>query len=124
MQMEEHNMVDIPVLQTDRLILPPFTMADAPRVEALLATPEIADTTTVSFPYPEGAGAAWIATHADDAAADRGISWAITLPDDTVVGTIGLSLTPKHRRASAGYWLGVAYWNHGYTSEALRSVVA
>ena len=118
-------MVAIPTLQTERLDLRHFTVADATRVEELLATPEIATTTaSITYPYPPGAALGWISTHADDAAQDRGISWALALHDGTVIGTIGLRLTPPHRRGSVGYWLGTDYWNHGYMTEALRAVIA
>ena len=118
-------MTAIPSLQTERLLLRPFTVADAPRVEELLSTPEIATTTaSIAIPYPPGAALGWISTHADDAAQERGISWALALYDGTVIGTIGLRLTPPHRRRSAGYWLGTDYWNHGYMTEALAAVIA
>jgi hypothetical protein len=44
-------MVVIPTLHTGRLVLRPFIIADAPRVEALLSTPDIA-MTTASTPSP------------------------------------------------------------------------
>jgi RimJ/RimL family protein N-acetyltransferase len=124
-RIEEYHVVAIPTLQSERLALRPFTVADAPRVEELLSTPEIATTTaSITYPYPPGAALGWISTHADDAAEGRGISWALALHDGTVIGTIGLRLTPPHRRGSAGYWLGTEYWNHGYMTEALRAVIA
>ena len=28
-----------------------------------------------------------------------------------------------HKIAQLGYWIGVQYWNHGYTTEATRAVI-
>ena len=39
------------------------------------------------------------------------------------MGAIGLHVEQKHERAEIGYWLGVPYWGHGYTTEAARAVV-
>lgn len=115
----------IPVLTTERLTLRPFAMDDAPRVHALLSTPEIADTTlNIAYPYPEGAAEGWIATHGQAAAEGTGWTWAIaTLAGDEMMGAIGLGVARAHRRGALGYWLGVPFWNRGYMSEAARRVV-
>jgi RimJ/RimL family protein N-acetyltransferase len=116
----------IPVLTTHRLTLRPFTPDDAARVNDLLATPEIADTTlNIAHPYPEGAAERWIASHVTAAADGTGWTWAIALRDGgELIGAIGLGVVAAHRRGSLGYWLGVPFWNHGYMSEAARRVVA
>jgi RimJ/RimL family protein N-acetyltransferase len=54
-------MVEVPTLQTERLIVRPFAIADAPRIEALLASPEIAPTTlTMPRRFPAGMAERWI----------------------------------------------------------------
>jgi RimJ/RimL family protein N-acetyltransferase len=40
------------------------------------------------------------------------------------MGDINLVVEARHRRAELGYWLGVAFWNRGYMTEAVRRVVA
>ncbi len=115
---------DIPTLTTERLILRPFTMEDAPQVQALAGAAEVAATTlNLPYPYPEGAAVAWIDTHAAAAAEGIAVTWAIVRAADVLlIGAIVLGVVPRHARGELGYWLGVPYWNHGYTSEAARRV--
>jgi [ribosomal protein S5]-alanine N-acetyltransferase len=116
----------LPVLTTERLLLRPFEPGDATVVRALAGHPDVARTTlNIPHPYPEGAAEAWIATHAGNAATGLGYTWAMVRhTDGLLMGSISLMVTAAHRRAEMGYWLGVPYWNQGYTTEAARRVVA
>ncbi|MGN6032239.1 MAG: GNAT family N-acetyltransferase [Thermomicrobiales bacterium] len=118
----------IPTLptQSGRFVLRPFTLDDAPDVHTHLNDPRIAPWTLhIAYPYPEGAGAGWIATHGPAAAAGTDLTWAIVTPeDDRVIGAIALHLTPKHRRAEIGYWLAVPWWGQGVMTDAARTVIA
>lgn len=116
----------IPVLETERLRLRPFTRADAPAVHVLAGAPEVAATTFhIPHPYPDSAAETWISTHADAARSGDGYVWAIERSsDDTMMGCISLTIATAHDRGEMGYWLGVPFWNQGYTSEAARRVVA
>lgn len=115
----------IPIRSTERLLLRPFMLADAPTVQELAGAPEVAATTlNMPHPYPEGAAEAWIGTHEQNAADGRGYTWAIVRASDGVLmGALSMMLTPAHGRAELGYWLGVPYWGQGYMTEAARSVV-
>ena len=54
-----------PILETPRLILRPFSAADAPAVRTLAGAHELARTTlSVPHPYEDGMAEAWIGTHA------------------------------------------------------------
>lgn len=118
-------MPKIPILETNRLILRPFTPDDASRVHQLLASPDIARTTlNIAWPYPTGAAEGWIASHQQTAADGDGFVWAICLkPANALVGTISLHVDQRHRRGELGYWLGVDFWNQGIMSEAAQRVV-
>ncbi len=51
-------------LATERLLLRPFVMDDAPAVQRLVSAYEIAENTLlIPHPYPEGAAAEWIGRH-------------------------------------------------------------
>src|SRR6478672_8384512 len=107
-------------LATERLLLRPFTLDDAPAVQRLVAAYEIAEhTLLIPHPYPEGAAAEWISklgTRPDNHV------FAIVLGDD-VVGAIGLEVQPERGRGEIGYWIGVPYWGRGYMTEAVRAVL-
>jgi len=112
-------------LRTERLLLRPFTPADADGIHALLSVPDIAATTlNIAYPYPEGAALDWIATQQEAAEAGHTFRWAIThASDGSLMGSITLGVTGRHRRGALGYWLGVPFWNRGFVSEATRRVI-
>lgn len=118
--------MSIPSMTTDRLLLRPFTDDDVDRVTALLQSPEISATTLdIHHPYTREDAALWIGTHTREAEAGKLLTWAICRKDDgLLMGAFGIHLHGVHPRASIGYWLGIPYWNRGYTTEAARAVVA
>jgi len=107
------------MLKTERLVLRPFTLADAPQVQRLAAAREIAlNTLRIPHPYPVGAAEAWIAKMGSGPEA----TFAIT-GNGEVMGAIGLVVDRTHNRAELGYWLGVPFWGKGYTTEAARAML-
>lgn len=53
-----------------------------------------------------------------------GIRWGIALKDKTdIIGTIGFNNFTKNHRANIGYDLQKDYWNNGFISESLTSVI-
>ena len=115
----------IPTLRTAQLTLRPFAVADAPRVKLLAGDRLVADTTgSIAHPYEDGMAEAWIGKHAAGFEAGKGVHWAVTRTEDSeLLGAIGLTAAPPHRRAELGYWLGVLYWGHGYATEAGEAAV-
>ncbi len=89
----------IPVLETGRLRLRPFTPADADAVHALAGAREVAETTlNLPHPYPPGAAAAWIETHRQLATAGEAFTWAIVRrDDDRLMGALVLEMNARHR---------------------------
>jgi RimJ/RimL family protein N-acetyltransferase len=114
-----------PTLRTERLVLRPWRLDEGPRAESLVGAWEIADTTArIPHPYPEGGGAAWIAKHESAWRAGEVAQFAIALAEtDEPVGTIALEGFHDPAVAVLGYWLGVPYWNRGYTTEAARALI-
>ncbi|MEM8530587.1 MAG: GNAT family N-acetyltransferase [Chloroflexota bacterium] len=114
-----------PTLNTERLLLRSFTLTDAPIVQRLAGSRAVADTTlNIPHPYPDGAAAQWIGTHQQAFANTTGVIFAIVLREtNELCGAISLGITKQHHRAEMGYWLGVSYWNQGYTTEAARTLL-
>lgn len=115
-----------PTLTTQRLILRPFLLTDAQRVQELAGHPKVAATTaTVPHPYLDGMAEQWISFHGEWLEKGSAITLAVVLKDsDELIGCIDLmGISKQHQKAEIGYWIGVDYWNQGYCSEAMKAVV-
>src|SRR5687768_11207668 len=114
-----------PTLDTARLVLRPFTLADAPEVERYVSERDIAAMTlSIPHPYPKGGAEEWIGTHAAKYAAGQLASFAITERESgALAGAIGLHLERAHGRAELGYWIGKPFWGRGYATEAGQAML-
>lgn len=115
-----------PCLTTKRLVLRPFTLADAPRVQQLAGDPAIAATTlAIPHPYEDGLAETWIAEHRPMFEQREGVIFAITLKDTgELVGAISLlDIHADFQRAELGYWIGKPFWGNGYATEAARAMI-
>jgi len=114
-----------PTLMTERLILRPFELCDAPDVQRLAGSREVAATTiNIPHPYEDGVAEAWIASHPERFAKGEVVNYAICeRKGGNLVGAITLFFQSEHQRAEIGYWIGKQYWGKGFCSEAAREVV-
>jgi len=118
-------MKGLPTIETDRLLLRPFTLADAPDVQRLASERDIASTTlNIPHPYEDGMAEQWIEAHEERYEKGELANFAVVLrSDDSLIGSIGLSINQQHADAELGYWIGKPYWNRGYCTEAAEAVV-
>jgi ribosomal-protein-alanine N-acetyltransferase len=114
-----------PTLATERLLLRPFKLTDAPEVQRLAGDWAVADTTLViPHPYPDGAAENWISKHANWLAEGTQVTFAITRKSDgLLIGAISLMEMSKGHQAELGYWIGKAYWSKGFCTEAARAIL-
>ena len=115
------NMNSPPTLETARLRIRPYSDADIPELLPLVGAPEVAATTLrIAHPYTEQDARDFFAL-----AKEPDKLWlAVTLrADGRQIGGIGLRIERQHQHAELGYWLGVAYWDHGYATEAAREML-
>ena len=116
-----------PIIETPRLRLRPFNVADGPVVQRLAGSVEIARTALlIPHPYPDGAAEEWISSHAEEWKARRQAVFAVVQKtDDAVVGAVGLGRSADDPTvAELGYWIGHPFWNNGFCTEAARAVIA
>ncbi|CRY53603.1 MULTISPECIES: GNAT family N-acetyltransferase [Yersinia] len=112
-----------PHLETPRLILRPFQFDDADRVYELVNDPLISDVTAnIPHPYSLVLAKEWIASHSSNWEESTLAAFAIIRKDDQgLIGAISL-MDINCEKAEVGYWLGQAYWNQGYCSEACVAI--
>jgi len=117
-------MSQLPTLETKRLLLRPFTLADAKEVQRLAGDRAIADTTlNIPHPYGDGMAEEWISKHQETFDQGKGVTFAITRkPDGALLGAISLSDISKGHQAELGYWVGKPSWGQGYCTEAANAV--
>lgn len=117
--------MQIPNLKTERLVLRPFSLKDAPLVQQLAGDLAVAETTlNIPHPYGDGMAEQWIRTHQPDFEQGKSVTFAIALHEtDAVIGAISLRIE-RFNRASMGYWIGTPYWGKGYCTEAAQAVIA
>lgn len=115
----------VPLIQTERLILRPLRYSDAAAIFAYAQDPEVARHTLWEPHTSVGDSQAFLDFVNDQYREFRMFVWGITRPpDDRVVGTIGLAnYAPQHARAELGFALARTLWNQGITTEAVVPVL-
>ena len=115
------NMNKIPVLETARLKLRPYSEPDIAELVPLIGAREVAATTLrIPHPYTEQDARDFLVL-----LQEPGRIWlAITLRDDgRQIGGVGLRVDEQHQHAELGYWLGAPYWGKRYAAEAAREML-
>ncbi|MCW8328520.1 GNAT family N-acetyltransferase [Photobacterium sp. SDRW27] len=110
-----------PLLTTERLILRPFQLSDATKVQRLAGDELIANgTINIPHPYTDGVAGQWIGKHLAGWQSQQSAIYAITLKSNfRLVGCVGLH-NITNSTAQLGYWIGVPFWGQGYCTEAAK----
>lgn len=113
-------------LKTDRLILRPLELSDAPRIAALCADWDVARMTgSIPFPHPTISVEGFVLIEQARRQTGRDRMFGIELPGEGLIGVIGAHLRGRDyagRFVLLGYWLGRPYWGRGFATEAVCAV--
>ncbi|MDV2481084.1 GNAT family N-acetyltransferase [Methanoculleus sp. Wushi-C6] len=113
-----------PILATGRLLLRPFTLADAPEVQRLAGDYAVSATTLLPYPYPDGLAEVWIASLREGAERGDAAAFAVTLArGGDLIGGVRLQIDAEHSRGELGFWIAQACWGRGYATEAVGAVI-
>lgn len=113
-----------PALETQRLLLKPVELADAPQIQTLFPQWEIARylRNVVPWPYPPDGALHYLREIALPAIV-RGDAWHWTLRLKTDPGQmIGFISLMKSRSENRGFWIGLPWQGRGLMSEACDAV--
>lgn len=115
-----------PIIETERLVLRPFEPSDAGAVQHLAGSREIASTTLkIPHPYPDGAAEEWISSHKGLHEGGKELNFAVVEKRGAVLlGAIALmEISEEHAHGEIGYWIGMPFWNKGFSTEAAGAVL-
>jgi RimJ/RimL family protein N-acetyltransferase len=109
----------IPTLETDRLTLRAPRREDAKAIATLANDLRIAENLLrISHPYGLADAERFIA----GANATENETEFLITRGTTVLGACGVG-SRDGEQPEIGYWLGVAFWGHGYATEAARALI-
>lgn len=122
--MKLDQIINQPVVETDRFDLRPLRRSDLGLIEHYCRDERVARmTTSIPHPLPPGATEAFV-TRAMSNDKDEDV-WAI---DGTksggaeLQGVIGLKAMDRNQ-SEVGYWVAPLYWNTGLASDALQALI-
>ena len=111
-------------LETERLLLRPLTLADAPAIQAAFPVWEVVRwmTATVPWPYPDDGAETFVSKVALPGMAE-GTAWHWSIRRKTeperLIGVVTLSETQDDNR---GFWIDPAWQGQGFATEASDAV--
>lgn len=108
-----------------RLSLRSVQIEDAVRFTELVQSPEIpSNGLGMSYPYTLEEAQKMI-QRAQDATDAGHMRWAIVHNESReIIGLMTFINNSTHHHCEIGYWIGNAYWNQGFATEAAKAVLA
>ncbi|WP_447006175.1 GNAT family N-acetyltransferase [Saccharothrix isguenensis] len=111
-------------LTTERLVLRPFTVADAPAFAAYRSDPDVARYQGWVTPFPLAQAEEFVREVGTADPTEPGWFQFAVEAGGVLVGDVGVGLHENRMQAEVGYTLATAHQGRGYASEAVRRVVA
>jgi RimJ/RimL family protein N-acetyltransferase len=108
--------------RTERLLLRPGWMDDAPALQAAIAHEEVAyKLAKLPWPYSVGDAQWYLGQHRNEGDANF-LVFARTQGTPRLIGGVGLH-PDENGETEIGYWIAPRYWGLGFATEAARAVV-
>jgi RimJ/RimL family protein N-acetyltransferase len=116
-----------PTIVTERLILRPLSLSDAPAIQHHFNNWNIIQNlaSVVPWPYPDDGAETFVRQQLERIAAGEEIyQWVLVLRygDGQAIGNIHFHPRPGEPKGNRGFWLAEPYWNQGLMTEAIASV--
>lgn len=116
-----------PQLETERLILRPLALSDAPAIQRHFDNWNIIRhlSTVVPWPYPADGAETFVRMQFDKISAGEEIHlWVLVLKGDDgeAIGNIHLRPRAEGLKGNRGFWLAEPYWRRGLMTEAITAV--
>jgi RimJ/RimL family protein N-acetyltransferase len=93
---------------------------DLPRLQVLLNDPDVLAGITLPFPLPLAAELEWLD---QIRASDSEIVFAIETVEGELIGNCTIrGLDIRNRTGTLGIFIGKPYWDHGYGTDAVRTI--
>jgi [ribosomal protein S5]-alanine N-acetyltransferase len=123
----EPAMTETPILYTERLILRPLALSDAPAIQRHFDNWNVIKNlaTVVPWPYPADGAESFVKLQLDNIAAGEEIyQWVLVMRDGDgeAIGNIHFRPHVQSTKGNRGFWLAEPYWNQGLMSEAVEAV--
>ena len=117
--------MELPVLETERLLLREIKAEDAQNLFINFSNPEVMKCYGSELMDDIEEARGLIHSFKIGLKEGKAIRWGIQLKNNySLIGTIGFhAISPKNRRAEIGYELNQSYWGKGLAKEAILKVV-
>ena len=116
--------MELPTLRTRRLVLRPWTTADADALHRLWTDPDVRRYLWDNVVIPRERAEATVREAVEAAARERFGQWLVERRDGRMAGFCGLLRRDPASDPELMYGLAPAFWHLGYATEAARAVLA
>ena len=118
--------METPTLETNRLVLRPVTLEDAPAIQKYFNNWNIVRylPATVPWPYPDNGAEVHLRNKVlPQVVSGEALNWAIVSKEGPkeAIGIIGFRFK-EQPGGNRGFWLAEPFWGRGYMTEAITAV--
>lgn len=111
-------------LETERLILRPYTIKDVPYAQKLGNDKAVAETTFIPYPYTLDNVESWIENHSSLIKNGDAYPLAVILKSNKqLIGTMTIRIDKTHNKGELAYWIGRDFWGKGFATESSKKML-